>query len=334
MKRVLLVVLSSGFAAAAAAQSSVTLYGVADAGVGQIKSPALEGGATGVQLLSSSALNNDTTKLGVRGVEDLGGGLKSGFDLEDGLSLGDGSANLSGGQFWSRAANLWLSGGWGRVMLGRAHTPTRDTLGVWELTDVANYSVVADTYYQDTGEGSRNSSQMRYTTPDVAGLRADVAYVARDNNVTGQRPRSKWDLGLTYANGPVALGASANKQAGGRTNFEMGGKYVIEHAAGGQLALAASYDDMTAATFDGPGDPSSTVARRGFSLGGRYLAGPVTVTVDLTRDTENETDVDLKKYTNALLEGEYALSKRTFLYAAYLRLDGDNNYGIGMHHAF
>lgn len=55
------------------------------------------------------------------------------------------------------------------------------------------------------------------------------------------------------------------------------------------------------------------------------------MTLDLTRDTRNTLG---DKTTNAMLEGRYTLSKRTFLYAAFLRLDGDNNYGIGMRHNF
>ena len=60
--------------------------------------------------------------------------------------------------------------------------------------------------------------------------------------------------------------------------------------------------------------------------------GAFAVTLDLTRDTKN--DIAGKKYTNGVLEGKYALSKRTFIYAAYLRLDSTNNYGIGVRHNF
>ena len=72
--------------------------------------------------------------------------------------------------------------------------------------------------------------------------------------------------------------------------------------------------------------------RRGFSLGGSANLGAFALTLDLTRDTKNE--IGGKKYTNGVLEGKYALSKRTFLYAAYLRFDDTNNYGIGVRHNF
>lgn len=54
--------------------------------------------------------------------------------------------------------------------------------------------------------------------------------------------------------------------------------------------------------------------------------------LDVTRDFKNEWGP--RKYTNVLLEGKYALSKRSFLYAAYLRMDGLNNYSLGMRHNF
>jgi predicted porin len=73
--------------------------------------------------------------------------------------------------------------------------------------------------------------------------------------------------------------------------------------------------------------------RYGWELGGSFFTGPFTVTLDLTRDTSNTLYAG-KKYTNGLLEGKYSLSKRTFLYADYLRLDSTNNYGIGVRHNF
>ena len=67
--------------------------------------------------------------------------------------------------------------------------------------------------------------------------------------------------------------------------------------------------------------------------------GAASVVLDVARQTKAAYDLGGvsykgKKYTNALLEGRYALSKRTFVYANYIRLDNDNNYGVGMRHDF
>ena len=303
-----------GFSGVAVAQSSVTLYGVADVGIGKVKSA----GDSRVHMLSSSMMNHGTSRLGVRGVEDLGGGLKAGFNFETGLSLNDGQGSLSGGQMWSRAANVWVGGDWGTLTLGRRLNPSYDAEYVWELTGGANYYVVGPTYnYAGQGD-TRTSSQIMYATPDIGGFSAELGYVFKDDNA-GQQ---KFDVGLMYQQGPIGVGLAVNKVKSEKTNYSLGGRYSF-----GQIAVAASYARV--------GDDSTLMReRRRYTLGASYHMDPFTVTLDLARDVRNHTSVNNKKYTNGVLEGKYALSKRTFVYAAYLRLDGDNNYGLGLRHNF
>ncbi|MCK9516761.1 MAG: porin [Ottowia sp.] len=303
-----------GFSGVAVAQSSVTLYGVADAGIGKVKSA----GDDRVHMLSSSMMNNGTSRLGVRGTEDLGGGLKAGFNFEQGLSLNDGQGNLSGGNTWSRAANVWIGGDWGTLTLGRRLNPSYDAEYMWELTGGANYYVAGPTYnYAGQGD-TRTSSQFMYATPDIGGFSAELAYVAKDDNAG----KHKFDVGLMYQQGPIGVGLAINKTKSEKTNYSLGGRYSF-----GQIDVAASYARV--------GDDSTpTRERRRYTLGASYQMNPFTVTLDLARDVRNHTSVNNKKYTNGVLEGKYALSKRTFVYAAYLRLDGDNNYGLGLRHNF
>ncbi len=321
MKKSLIALAVLGLSGAAMAQSSVTLYGVADAGIGRIKSPASAGAlAAGnnmdrsgkTEFISGSLMNNGDSRLGVRGVEDLGGGLKAGFNFESGLDLDNGQSNNynapASGAFWGRAANLWLGGNWGTFKMGRTLTPSFYGVAAWELTGAANYTVVGNTYGW-AGAGTRNSSQFSYKTPNLGGFSAELGYILKADNNNA----AKWDVNAIYANGPIAAGLAANKVKGGKTNWSLGGKYNL-----GNFALAAGYHD------------AKSRSRRGFNLGGTATFGAAAVTLDVTRDTRNVT----KKYTNALVEAKYALSKRTFVYGAYLRLDGDNNYGIGVRHNF
>ena len=303
MKKSLIALAVLGFAGAAMAQSSVTLYGVADAGLGKAKSA----GDTKVNMQSAGTMNNGTSRLGVRGVEDLGGGLKAGFNFETGLSLENGNTSTAGAGFWGRAANLWLGGNWGTFQMGRTLNPSFYGVAAWELTGTANYSVVGNTY--GYVGGARNSSEFSYKTPDFGGLTAKLGYIMKADN----GGNAKWDLNVIYANGPIAAGLSANKTKGQKVGYALGGKYNF-----GNFAVAASYSD-------------NHKVRRGFSIGGTANFGAASVTLDLTRDTKNLAG---KKYTNGLLEGKYALSKRTFMYAAYLRHDGNNNYGLGFRHNF
>ena len=303
MKKSLIALAVLGFAGAAMAQSSVTLYGVADAGLGKAKSA----GETKVNMQSAGTMNNGTSRLGVRGVEDLGGGLKAGFNFETGLSLENGNTSTAGAGFWGRNANMWLGGSWGTFQMGRTLNPSFYGVAAWELTGTANYSVVGNTY--GYVGGARNSSEFSYKTPDFGGLTAKLGYIMKADN----GGNAKWDLNVIYANGPIAAGLSANKTKGQKVGYALGGKYNF-----GNFAVAASYSD-------------NHKVRRGFSIGGTANFGAASVTLDLTRDTKNLAG---KKYTNGLLEGKYALSKRTFMYAAYLRHDGNNNYGLGVRHNF
>lgn len=288
----------SGFAMA---QSSVTLYGVADAGIGKIANAK-------VGMQSSNLVTNGNSRLGVKGVEDLGGGLKAGFNFETGLSLKDGSTVASGPGFWSRSANMYLAGNWGTFLMGRTLTPSFFGQAAWELTGMANYSVVANTYGWSEGTGPRNSSQFTYTTPNMGGFSGSLGYLFKGDN----GGNAKYDLNAIYANGPLAVALTAQKVQNSKTGWSLGGKYNF-----GQFIVAAGYND-------------AMTVRRGFNIGATALFGPASVTLDLTRDTKNP----VKKYTNVMLEGKYSLSKRTFVYADFVRLDSNNNYGIGVRHNF
>ena len=316
MKKSLIALAVLGLSGAAMAQSSVTLYGVADAGIGKIEAgsgladPANDA-SDKTEFISGSMMNNGTSRLGVRGVEDLGGGLKAGFQFETGLDLDNGG---SSGAFWSRQANIWLGGNWGTVKLGRQFTPSYLTTSTFELTGAALYSVLANTY-KFAGIGRRANSAFTYMTPNFGGFTAGVAYVTKTDLA---KPKAAYDLGLMYANGPIGVGVSVNKFSTSKTNYQAGAKYSF-----GNFALAGSYTQAS---------NEAKAVRRGFGIGGSANFGAFTATLDLTRDTKNEWTG--KKYTNGVAELKYALSKRTFVYGAFLRLDDTNNYGIGVRHNF
>ena len=317
MKKSLIALAVLGLSGAAMAQSSVTLYGVADAGIGKIEAgsglanPANDA-SDKTEFISGSMMNNGTSRLGVRGVEDLGGGLKAGFQFETGLDLDNGAQTDTA--FWARQANVWLGGNWGTFKLGRQFTPSYLAGSTYELTGAANYSVLSKTYNW-AGIGLRANSAFAYVTPSFGGFTGALAYVTKTDLGL---PKAAWDLGLMYKNGPIGVGLSANKVANSKTNYQLGGKYNL-----GNFALAASYTQAS---------DQAQLRRRGFGVGASANFGAFTATLDLTRDTKNEWTG--KKYTNGVAELKYALSKRTFVYGAFLRLDDTNNYGIGVRHNF
>ncbi len=285
-----LIALAALASTAAFAQSSVTLYGVADASLSKVtdKSAALS---------SAGTMNNGTSRWGVRGTEDLGGGLKAGFNFEQGLSLNDGTLAKSGAGEFGRAAWMNLSGGFGEVRLGRTLNPSFYAAAAWELTGAANYSAVVSQFGGVLG-GIRNSSQIAYTTPNMGGFSATLGYVLKGN---AANEKAKVDLNAIYANGPLAVALGYNKVQDAEKNVHVGARYNF-----GMFTLAGGY-------MDPAGDA------KGFSIGGAVKAGPVDLVLDVVRDTE-------AKDTDLLVEVKYPLSKRTFAYGAFLR-DGKNKAG-------
>jgi len=352
MKKSLIALAVLGLSGAAMAQSSVTLYGVADAGVGKMQGASALKPSTDAsnktQFISGSLMNNTDSRLGVRGIEDMGGGLKAGYNFETGVNLNDGSA--TSGNFWARQANLWLSSDWGTIKLGRQFTVSYLANGTYELTGQANYSAVGNTYNY-VGLSQRANSAFAYITPTFNGLTAAVAYISKNDcvaNVAGTIGAGPicgvnvWDAGVLYGNGPVAAGLSVNKATGGKTGYQLGGKYTIQNfqvaasftQAANVLGLSANNPNSWAtATNPNAAMASINAVRRGFGLGGTATFGAFSATLDLTRDVKNEWS-NGRKYTNGTVELKYALSKRTFVYGAYLRLDSTNNYGLGIRHNF
>jgi predicted porin len=325
----------SAASGAALAQSSVTLYGNADIAIG--KAPSTGDQKWGLQS-STIVTSNGRSRFGLIGKEDLGGGLWAGFNYEGDVNLDTGA-----GDGFARAAWVGLgSSAWGSVKLGNQYTTGWDGLITYELTHLAQYSVLTDTFGFGGNGNPFLGAQIKYQTPVFYGLNAEISYVPKadgaliDNGVSNRSDR--WSMSLTYAQGPLHAALLADKpshtQTGGgnanRTNWSLGGSYAF----GSMFALSASYNQTNNA-MHWRGDPGLIYGARryGWELGGSFFTGPFTITLDLTRDTKNDL-YGGKKYTNGVLEGKYNLSKRTYLYADWLRLDGDNNYGIGIDHSF
>jgi predicted porin len=328
MKKTLIALAAIAASSAVFAQSSVTLYGVADASIVKTTDQS-------AMLSSSGTMNNGTSRWGVRGSEDLGGGLKAGFNFEDGLSLNTGASNLSGGTYFARAAWMNLSGGFGDVRLGRTLNPSFYSVAAWELTGTANYSAVMSQFGGKVTGGVRNNSQVAYTTPNMGGFSATLGYIMKANNVVGAVAadpvagtpavagveRAKVDANAIYRNGPLAVSFGYNKTQDAERNMALGASYNV-----GPVTIAGSF-------IDPQGDD------KGFTIGAGMDAGPVHLVVDIARDT-------YYKDTNVLVEAKYPLSKRTFAYVAFL-MDGKsdantagrsteniNNVGLGLRHNF
>jgi len=320
-----------GLSGAAMAQSSVTLYGEADAGIGkqQYNSSSTANGASNkTGFMSGSTINYSNSRIGLRGVEDLGGGLKTGFNFESGLDLDDGS--ILNGTMWGRQAHMWIGGNWGTLKLGRQFTRSYYAVLSFDVAGTANYSP-GPLSYQYGGIGSRANSEFAYISPDFNGLTVSGGYIAKKDMALSNVSNAAWEAAAVYTKGPIIASLAVNKTGNSKTGYLVGGKYNF-----GSFNLVASYTQASNQT---------KAQRRGVTLGGTAFFGPFSVSVDLVRDIKNQWGP--KKYTNGVLQLKYSLSKRDFLYATYLRMDGSyqgsggltshgstNNYIIGIHHYF
>ena len=231
MKKSLLALAVLGaFAGAASAQSSVTLFGIVDVNVGQVKN---ENGVTGVSTkisrMGTDGINS--SRLGFRGVEDLGGGLKAGFWLEAGINPDTGTLNnttvTAGGttttytKMFNRRSTVSLMGNFGEVRLGRDYDPS-----FWNLT-----------VFDPFGTNGVGSLLNVITT-----LGSGAATLVRADNSIGYFLPS--GIGGIYGQAMVAAGEGApvagnptapnNKYAGGRLGW-----------AGGPVDVAVAYGQTT-----------------------------------------------------------------------------------------
>jgi predicted porin len=312
-------------AASTASMAQVTLYGKADVAVG-----ALTSGKTGLglandkfQAIANNTMNNANSRFGLRGTEDLGGGLKANFNYEAAVNIANGATDAN---MFQRNANVSLSGGFGTVTAGRFLNTTFFSIAAWELTGAANYSAVVGQFGAG-GVGLRDSAAVKYDTPAMGGFNVSATVVPEGNAAygTAAAPKGKYDVAVGYAAGPLAVSLASAKIDSGNESTVVGGSYNF-----GMVKVAASY--ITAK--DGVGNKTT----EGFSLGASLPMGPWTFTADMAQDTisraANSTD------TNWLLEAKYALSKRTFVYGAYLA-DGKGKtaedtaaYSLGLQHNF
>ena len=313
MKHTLIALAALSFAAAASAQSSsVTLFGVVDASVARISS-------SGNSVTGMANGGNSSSRLGFRGEEDLGGGLKAGFWLEGSVGVDDGTA--SGFKF-DRRSTVSLLGNFGEVRLGRDKTPAYQNLETFHafgdtgMGAINGHNLISSSA-AGTADGSnpkRNSNMVSYLLPKMGGVYGQISHSFGEQSGDSSL-QSSTGLRLGYANGPL----------------NVAGAYGV--ARGGTAAAGVDYKTM--------------------NLGASYNFGVVTPMVLLASDRGNNKRVDLysvgvkvplgagelraaytwykdKKSNNAdsqrlALGYGYKLSKRTELYAAVARMSNDDN---------
>jgi predicted porin len=319
MKRSLILAAMATLASSAAlAQSNVTIYGRLNTSVERQK----VGDNDAIW-----ALQNDASRIGFKGTEDLGGGLKAGFQIEHGFNVDTGAQSQAA--FWARQSEVFIGGGFGTVRLGNftseAYYATADYVSMHNH----DTGTSADALYAYVG---RNTNKIAYRAPEfVKGLSLEAA-TSLAEGVAGRE--KSYDLAANYDAGPLHLGGGYEKNGDAH-----------------QFAVRALYE-MGAFTFGGYVQRdtdtfgSGTGSRTNVRVSGMYTMGPSEFHLNFGNagDVGNISNSKANQFTMAY---NYNLSKRTKVYAFYTKLNdkadpavqtqlyGDfSSFAVGVRHNF
>lgn len=343
---------ASGFAMA---QSSVTLFGVVDTGVAYVKGN--DNSWTGLQ-----NNGNATSRLGFRGTEDLGGGLKANFWLEGAIDPDTGGSALN----FQRRSTVGVSGNFGELRLGRELTAAYNAVSRYDVfgdvgfgaTRMFNNDTVSDSH------NNRRSNMVTYLSNDLSGFRVNVNYAfgesVEDSAGDTFERGAYYGAGLTYDNGPLSLGLGIERQnnpalvngvapvAGGDdrlTSYALGGAYDF-----GAVKLNAAYRLAKNKPLVG-----ETLDNKAYMIGLSVPVGSAgVVKASYNRyDLEGGVVAREGKADQFALGYVHSVSKRTAVYGTYAYLknkgdaavslngqaaatQGDKNHAIqvGVRHAF
>ncbi|WP_233864745.1 porin [Paraburkholderia adhaesiva] len=207
MKKSLLALAALGtFAGVVHAQSSVTLYGIIDQGVNLVTNVKTATGSAHLYNMSSGVMQG--SRWGLRGAEDLGGGLKAVFVLENGFDLGTGAIGL-GGLLFGRQAYVGLSSSqFGSVTLGRQYDSVVDYIGPLIAADQwSGYIGAKPGDLDNFNNAFRTNNAIKFTSVNYSGLQFGGMYSlgGQAGNFTQNQT---WSLGGSYNNGPLSLAAA------------------------------------------------------------------------------------------------------------------------------
>ena len=314
MKKSLIALAVLATTSAAMAQSSVTLFGRLDAGLANVKTETTGAASVSQTKIDSSIMR--TTYWGMKGSEDLGGGLKANFDLQAGFAIDTGVGNAG---LFERHANVGLSGGFGAVNLGRVYTSYYSLFSA--TNNITDGNVATTGKVWATGAAAttvRASNAVRFDTADFGGFSGSVTYALNEaappaSNENG----TNLSLHVKYAAGPILVGVAYE---------EVKAAYLTPAAAPAatkNTLIAGSYD-LGVAKLTGGYNMASDATRddKEYQLGVNVPVGAAAVVMlGYTRSKSTGTglaELTGKGYTIA---GSYNLSKRTSLYAAFVNTE-------------
>jgi len=293
-------------ASTAALADGVTVSGYLDAGIAS-QSP-------GARLVGG--LNN-INQLNFSGSEDLGNGLKANFFLQNRFETTSG-VNTAGNSIFNQS-NVGLSGDFGSISIGRGVDALwGNAAAAFDVTGGHNMGSFVASVINKSASPVFGDNMIKYATPNIGGLNAAVSYYANTSALSAVGPTTKNDysVGATYALGSVNVGAAyANRSATG------GAGSVTFLGAGADLGIAkvnvVYLDTRNLGSTYGVNAAVPVPGVEALSLNAGYYS-----------DSEATGGAGIKG-TLTSIGGQYALSKRTNVFANYHSTSGEYKTFVG-----
>jgi predicted porin len=311
---VLATVLTGLAATSVQAQSSVTIYGRFNATIERQK---LDGGET------RTVLQNNASRIGFKGTEDMGGGLKAGFQLEHGFNV-DTGVPTQGANFWARQSEVNLSGNFGMIRLGNFTSEAYYATADYISNHNHDTGTSSDAFYAYLG---RDVNKVAYRLPALGPVTVEAAMSLHEQTSGG---KNTFDLAANYQQGPLHLGAGYQKNDK-QNQFAVRVFYEL-----GDFGLGAYYQR------DEDGFGAGLGKRNNIRLSGMYTLGLSEFHLNFGRAGDYSNTPGENTSARQMTAGyNYKLSKRTKVYGFYTKVDdkgslyGDfSSFAVGVRHNF
>lgn len=367
MKKTLVALaIASAFTGAAYAQSSVTMYGIVDAGV-QVTDPKKGNSIDQDKTIGLNSGMQSGSRFGVRGSEALGGGLNAIFTLENGYSPDTGQLG-QGNRLFGRQAWVGLNGGFGSVVMGRVALFSSGTGSFDKFGSVADIGSTGFGYagtqsVMTSSNAVRLDNTIAYVSPKFAGASFGWAHSFRNDGselAGGAAKNNHADaFYVDYGWGPLQTVVTYDRIVVEEVNLanerEEHYQFAANYNLGFMKLLGAYAHEKNLVAGMGLSAPitsalqSSGQKANAWSVGALFPFGAHTVGVNYQQrkwDNNSATTIsNAAKRETFALEYQYNFSKRTNLYAYYTEVKdkdaaktanwgGAQQYAVGLRHAF
>jgi predicted porin len=325
MKKSLIALAVAGaFAAPAfAATSNVDVYGIMNIAIQDTDQSGVD-----------ASIEDNVSRIGFKGSEDLGGGLKAIWQIESGINVTTGSTTLA-----SRNSFVGLAGGFGTVLAGRHDTPYKlgtvklDIFGdtIADYNSGANNGGLDNVDLIDKTHDHRNGQALAYISPTFSGFHVGAAVVMADEaaNANNGKTIDATSITAIYENGPLFLSLSHQDVKALKSKaLKFGAGYAF-----GDTKVGFVYEDLNNATSTG--HVSGANDRDSWLVNVAHAMGPITLKAQYGQVDEGASvDQDLWA-----IGADYNLSKRTAVYFVYGNGDDDAGsdaagWNLGVKHSF